>query len=64
MWDTQAILAGLLNRDFATVEIALYSMIEFACAIEARWRCPQATATKERLEARQRHDEDQECRRR
>ena len=52
--DMQAILAGLLNRDFATVEIAPYSMIEFARAVEARWPCPQATATRERLEARQR----------
>jgi hypothetical protein len=65
MRDTQAILAGLLNRDFATVEIAPYSsIIEFARAIEARWPCPQATATRERLEARQRQDEAQERRRR
>jgi TorA maturation chaperone TorD len=64
MSDMQAILAGLLNRDFATVEIAPYSMIEFARAVEARWPCPQATATRERLETWQRHDEDQErCRR-
>jgi hypothetical protein len=57
MRDMQALLAGLLNRDFATVEIASYSsIIEFARAVEARWPCPQATATRERLEARQRHD--------
>jgi hypothetical protein len=56
MRDMQAILAGLLNRDFATVEIAPYSMIEFARAVEGRWPCAQATATRERLEARQRHD--------
>src|SRR5215831_4703100 len=43
MRDTQAILAGLLNRDFTTVEIAPYSMIEFARAVEARWPCAQAT---------------------
>src|SRR5690348_16881486 len=47
MRDMQAILAGLLNRDFATVEIAPYSMIDFARAVEARWPCPQATATRE-----------------
>ena len=63
-WDMQAILAGLLNRDFATVEIAPYSMIEFARAVEARWPCPQATATRERLEAQQRYDDDQDRRRR
>ena len=39
MRDTQAILAGLLQRDFATVEIAPYSVIEFARAVEARWPC-------------------------
>ena len=37
--DTQAILAGLLQRDFGTVEIAPYSVIEFARAVEARWPC-------------------------
>ena len=63
MQDMQAILAGLLNRDFVTVEIAPYSMIEFARAVEARWPCPQATATRERLEARQRHDEHEERKR-
>jgi len=36
MRDTQAILAGLLNRDFPTVEIAPYGIIEFARAVEAR----------------------------
>ena len=63
--DTQAILAGLLNRDFASVEIAPHSsLIEFARAVEARWPCPQATATRERVEAQQRQDEEQErCRR-
>jgi hypothetical protein len=65
MRDMQALLAGLLNRDFATVEIASYSsIIEFARAVEARWPCPQATATRERLEARQPQDEGQERRRR
>jgi hypothetical protein len=65
MRDMQAMLAGLLNRDFATVEIASYSsIIEFARAVEARWPCPQATATRERLEARQPRDEGQERRRR
>ena len=53
MRDTQAILAGLLQRDFATVEIAAYSMVEFARAVEARWPCSQATAMRERFEARQ-----------
>jgi len=64
MRDMQALLAGLLNRDFASVEIAPYSMIEFTRAVEARWPCPQATATRERLEAQQGYDDDQECRRR
>jgi hypothetical protein len=59
MRDTQAILAGLLQRDFATVEIAPYSMIEFARAVEARWPCAQATAIRERLEARQSQDKAQ-----
>ena len=62
MRDTQAILAGLLNRDFATVEIAPSSLIEFGRVLEARWPCPQATAIRERLEARQRHEDDQERR--
>src|SRR5438045_1676109 len=39
MRDMQAILARLLNRDFASVEIAPYSMIEFARAVEGRWPC-------------------------
>jgi len=59
MRDTQAILAGLLQRDFSTVEITSYSMIEFARAVEARWPCSQATAIRERLEARQSQDKDQ-----
>ena len=62
MRDTQAILAGLLQRDFATVEITPYSMIEFARTVEARWPCSQATAIRERLEARQSHDKDQPAR--
>jgi hypothetical protein len=52
-----------LNRDFATVEIT-HDVILFARAVETRWPCPQATATRERLEAQQRYDEDQERRRR
>jgi len=35
MRDTQAILAGLLNRDFGTVEIVPLGTIEFARAVEA-----------------------------
>jgi hypothetical protein len=59
MRETQGILAGLLQRDFAAVEIALYSMTEFARAVEARWPCSQATAIRERLEARESHNKDQ-----
>ena len=57
MRDTQAILAGLLQRDFGSVEIALYSMMEFARA--TRWPCSQATAIRERLEARESQNKDQ-----
>jgi len=63
MRDTQAILAGLLNRDFATVEIVPYSMIEFARAVEARWPCPEATAMRERLEVQQPRDDQEDNRR-
>jgi hypothetical protein len=59
MRETQGILAGLLQRDFAAVEIALYSMTEFARAVEARWPCSQATAIRERLEARESQNRDQ-----
>ena len=55
MRDTQAILAGLLKRDFATVEIAPHSMIEFARVVESRWPYSQSAAIRERLERHQHH---------
>jgi hypothetical protein len=62
LWGMRSFLAGLLRRDFATVEV-FGNQLEFTRAIEKRWPSPQTKEARERMEAEQQRRDDWERRR-